>query len=343
MRADLLLLNGRISGNRARSATALAVGGDRVLAVGSDADMASLRGPRTRVVDVRGGLAVAGFTDSHVHLAALALRLSRVRLESAKTLQDALKLVRARTRTTPKGKWVTGEGFDKNHWGDEFPTRYDLDRAAPDHPAVMRARDGHTLWLNSRALQVCGITANTPAPPGGVIARDQQGEPIGILQETATALVHESAAFDGNRVLPEHLAKALRLLTRQGITSVHLMEEMPIFSALQALRERGELAARATIYRSLAALDGLIAAEMRSGLGDEWLRFGGVKLFMDGSLGSQTAWLFEPYDNQTPASCGVPQVSPEELRHHVRRAAEVGIACAIHAIGDRANAEALDG
>jgi predicted amidohydrolase YtcJ len=342
MRADLLLLNGRVLTMCGRSASAIASAGGRILAVGRDAELVPLRDRRTRVIDLRGRPALPGFTDSHVHLAALALRLSRVRLDSAGSLKGALKLVRARARRTPRGAWITGEGFDKNRWGEEFPTRHDLDRAAPGNPAVMRSRDGHTLWLNSLALQVCGIASGTPTPPGGVIAQDQRGEPTGILQEAATALVHESPAFDESRPLPGDLAKALRLLTRQGITSVHLMEEMPIFSALQALRERGQLAARVTIYRSSAALDGLIAADMRSGLGDEWLRFGGVKLFMDGSLGSQTAWLFQPYDNTAPASCGVPQVSPEELRHHVRRAAQAGIACAIHAIGDRANAEALD-
>ncbi len=341
MRADLLLLNGRVFGVPARSTSGLAVSGDRVLAVGSDTEMNSLRGPRTRVVDLRGGLAVAGFTDSHVHLAALALRLSRVRLESARTLRDALKLVRARARTTPRGAWVTGEGFDKNRWGDEFPTRHDLDGSAPDHPAVMRSRDGHTLWLNSLALRACGIGSETPAPPGGVIARDARGEPTGILQETATALVHESPAFAQNRPLPEDLEAALRLLARHGVTSVHLMEEMPIFSALQALCEGGRLGARVTLYRSLATLDGLISAELRSGLGDEWLRLGGLKLFMDGSLGSQTAWLFRPYDNKSPASCGVPHMPPEELRCHLRRASQAGIACALHAIGDRANAEVL--
>lgn len=342
MRADLLLLNGRVLTTCGRSASAIASAGGRILAVGPDAELLPLRGRRTRVIDLRGRPALPGFTDSHVHLAALALRLSRVWLNSASSLEGALKLVRARARAGPPGAWIAGEGFDKNRWGDEFPTRHDLDRAAPDRPAVMRSRDGHTLWLNSLALQVCGISSRTPTPPGGVIARDHRGEPTGILQEAATGLVHESPAFDEGRPLLESLAKALRLLTRQGITSVHLMEEMPIFSALQALRERGQLAARVTIYRSLAALDGLIAVEMRSGLGDEWLRFGGVKLFMDGSLGSQTAWMFQPYDNRTPATCGVPQVSPEELRHHVRRAAEAGIACALHAIGDRANAEALD-
>ncbi len=341
-RADLLLLNGRVLAGSRRPVSAVAVRGDRIMGIGHDSEMESLHGPRTRTLDLRGRPAVPGFTDSHVHLAALALRLSRVRLDSAESLGDALRLVSARARKTPRGAWIAGEGFDKNRWGGEFPTRQDLDAAAPDHPAVVRSRDGHALWLNTRALDICRITSKTPTPPGGIIVRDGRGEPTGILQEAATALVHESAARPECRPAPRELAAALRLLLRQGITSVHLMEEMPIFSALQTLRGRGQLGARVTLYRSLSALDDLICAEVRSGLGDEWLRLGGVKLFLDGSLGSQTAWLFRPYQNKTPADCGIPRMAPQELRGHVRRAAEAGVACAIHAIGDRANAEALD-
>lgn len=341
-RADLLLLNGRVLAGSRRPASAVAVRGDRIVAIGHDSEIGSLRGPRTRILDLRKRTALAGFTDSHVHLAALALSLSRVRLDSARSLRDALRLVAARARQTPSGVWIAGEGFDKNRWGGEFPTRHDLDAAAPDHPAVIRSRDGHTVWLNTRALDICHITSKTPTPPGGVILRDDRGNPTGILQETATALVQGAAAHAERRPAPEELAAALRLLLRKGITSVHLMEEAPIFGALQHLRNRGELGTRVTLYRSLSALDDLVSAEIQSGLGDEWLRIGGVKLFVDGSLGSQTAWLFRPYQNKTPGDCGIPRMTPQELRGQVRRAAEAGIACAIHAIGDRANAEALD-
>ena len=342
MHADLLLLGGRIFVRSRQWGSALAAAGDRIIAVGQDADLLALRGPRTRVVDLRGRLALPGFTDSHVHLGSLALGLSRIRLDSASSLREALRLVRRRVRATPQGAWITGGGFDKNRWGTDSPTRQDLDSVSPDHPVALRSRDGHSLWANSLALRKCGISARTRTPPGGRIARDEEGRPSGLLQEAAVALVFDSPGFEAPALTAQDLTAALRLLLRHGITSAHLMEETPLFPSLQALRQELKLPVRVTLYRWLAALDELIAADVHSGLGDEWLRFGGVKLFADGSLGSQTAWLLRPYDNRPARDCGVAAMPIEELRAHVKRAAEARIACAIHAIGDRANAEALD-
>ena len=342
MHADLLLLNGRLLTMSRRPARALAIFGDRIIGVGEDHELAPLRGPQTRVIDLRGRLALPGLTDSHVHLGALARRLSQIRLESAATLAQALRLVAARARRQPPGTWITGAGFDKNRWGDAFPTRAELDGAAPKHPVALRSRDGHTLWANTLALSACGITARTPDPSGGLIARDERGRPTGILHETASALVSNPRGFDEPRAAAEALVAAQRLLLRHGITSVHLMEETPIFELLQRLRADSSLLLRFTVYRHADALDGMIAAGLASGFGDEWLRVGGLKLLLDGTLGSQTAWMFRPYDNAPAAGCGMPVVPVDALAEIVARAARARIACAIHAIGDRANAEVLD-
>jgi len=342
MHADLLLLNGRILTMSRRPAAALAVLGDRIIAVGEDDELGPLRGPRTRAIDLRGRLALPGFTDSHVHLGALAKRVSQIRLESAATLAQALRLVAARARRQPPGTWITGAGFDKNRWGDAFPTRADLDRAAPKHPVALRSRDGHTLWANTLALSECGITARIPDPAGGLIARDERGRPTGILHETATALIPNLRGFDEPGAAADALVAAQRLLLRHGITSIHLMEETPIFELLQRLRGDGKLLLRSTVYRRAGALDQMIAAGLASGFGDEWLRVGGLKLLLDGALGSQTAWMFRPYDNAPSAGCGVALVPGDVLAEIVERAARARIACAIHAIGDRANAEVLD-
>jgi len=339
--AETLLLNGRLLTNAPRPASALAVLGHRIIAVGGDDEILALRGPRTRVIDLRGRFAVPGFTDSHVHLAALSLGLSQVRLEDAATLEQALRRIGARARKTPPGRWIRGRGFDKNRWGDDFPTRHELDRVAPNHPVALHSRDGHSLWVNSLALRRCRITAKAKAPRGGVIVQDRRGQPTGILQEAATSLIYSSPCFDEPRSEADDLSAGLRVLLKQGITSVHLMEEAPLFDQLQALRAEGGLRQRVTLYLSLASLDDLIDAGVHSGFGDEWLRLGGVKLFMDGALGGQTAWLFEPYDNKPSGYRGVTAMPPKELRRHVRRAAEAGLACAIHAIGDRAVAEAI--
>jgi len=341
MAADLLLENGRVVTMAGRPAQALAVVGGRVLAVGSDEELAPLRSRETRTVNLRGRLALPGFTDSHLHLGALAGWLSEIQLEPALTMADALRRVARRAGRTPTGGWISGGGFDKNRWGDAFPTRGDLDRVAPHHPVALRSRDGHTLWLNSLALKRCGITRKTPTPAGGVIARDPRGEPTGVLQEAATQLVSRGLSFAGGGPDCNALRRAVRFLLRRGITSVHLMEEMPLLDALHDLRRAGGLSLRVTLYRRAAALDDLVAAGVRSGFGDEWLRIGGIKIMCDGALGSQTAWLFRPYRNNMSAGCGVPRMPIEELRDLVARAAEAGLACAVHAIGDRANAEVL--
>jgi predicted amidohydrolase YtcJ len=340
--ADLVLTNGRILTMMSGSVAALAAVGGRVVAVGDQESVAALIGSRTRVHDLGGRLATPGLTDSHVHLGSLALRLSKLDLSRAQSLPAALRRVAARTRRTPAGGWITGGGFDKNRWGHGFPTRRDLDGAAPDHPVALSSRDGHTLWVNSLALRLCRVTRHTKAPAGGVIMRDARGEPSGILQERALRLIYDAPAFEGRAPGTAELLAAARFVLRHGVTSAHLMEEMDLWRALQDLRQSRRPSPRMTVYRRAGAVGDLVRAGVRSGLGDEWLRVGGVKLLIDGSLGSQTAWLFEAYENAPGAGRGVATLRGRELREVVHSAASGGLACAIHAIGDRANAEALD-
>ncbi|UCC69589.1 MAG: amidohydrolase family protein, partial [Armatimonadota bacterium] len=250
-RADLLLVNGRILTMARKPARALALSGDRILAIGGE-DVLSLRGPRTRLIDLEGRLALPGFTDSHLHLAGLARRLSELDLTRAQTLAEAQRAVRARAHRTPPGKWITGRGLDKNRWGGAFPNRQHLDEVAPDNPVALTTRDGHSLWVNSLALKRCGIGPRTRAPAGGRILRDSRGYPSGILLEAATRLVDQSLAFARAHAVPSSsdLVRALRSLLRLGITSVHLMEETPLLHPLQDLRESGDLCLRVTLYRS---------------------------------------------------------------------------------------------
>jgi hypothetical protein len=341
MKADLLLVNGRVITFAGASCEALAVIGDRVAGTGGSGEILALRGPRTKVIDLRGQLVVPGFTDSHVHLAALAQLRREVNLSAAASMEEALRLVAARVRRMPAGNWITGGRFDRNRWGHVSPTRHDLDGVAPDHPVALSSRDGHSLWVNSLALRKCGITPKTKSPPGGKIVRDKHGETTGVLLEGATALVRGSPAFSRSEAGEDGLRWALGHLLRRGITSVHAMDDLTVYRQLQELREAGLLDQRIAIYLPFSALDDLKAAGVRSGFGDEWIRIGGVKLFVDGALGSQTAWLFEPYCNSARTHRGIAAMPVKELRGCVGRAAEAGFACAIHAIGDRANAEAL--
>ena len=343
MHAHLLLINGHIiTLARPARVEALAVVGERVVAVGSTDEMISLQGPRTRVVDLGGRFAVPGLTDSHVHIAALAEHLRELDLSNATTLAGALRRVGARARRIPRGRWITGGRFDKNLWGEAFPTRHDLDRVAPDHPVVLSTKDGHTRWLNSLALKRCGITASTKSPAGGEIQRDNHGRPTGILFENALGLVYRAPAFCRREQAPLDLEKAMRHLVRQGVTSVHAMEGPDTLGRLQEIRKQGRLPLRVAAYLPPGAIPSLAAAGLRSGFGDEWLRLVGIKLFVDGTLGSQTAWLWEPYDNLRPSSRGIATISVRELRRQVREVATAALPCAVHAIGDRAVSEVLD-
>jgi predicted amidohydrolase YtcJ len=348
--ASLLLVNGRIITQAGRGASALAAVGDRIVAVGEDHELLPLRGARTQALDLRGRTVVPGFTDSHLHLASLATRLATIDLHHARSLVEAQRRVAARAATAPPGQWLIGGGFDKNRWGDRFPTRHDLDAVAPDHPVALSSHDGHTMWLNSAALRESGLTRRTRCPANGVIFRDPQGRPTGILQEAAIGLLDECASFQAaRRPGRADLARATRYLVRLGVTSVHAMDGLDTFSDLQGLRAQGRLGPRVTLYAPCAETETLAAARLRSGFGDEWLRLGGVKVMCDGALGSQTAWLCEPYQNceavlgaAADGYRGVPVTCGEELRQVVRRAAEAGLACAVHAIGDCANADVLD-
>ncbi|MFB3880021.1 MAG: amidohydrolase [Armatimonadota bacterium] len=339
----LILEHGRVLAWGGRTCGSLAVDSQgRIAALGTRKTLLSAAEPPATILHLGGRLVLPGFTDSHIHLAALAQSRHQVDLSSAASLDAALRLVKQRAQRLPGGHWITGGRFDRSRWGERIPSRHDLDGVAPDHPVALSSRDGHSLWVNSLALRKCRITAKTLCPSGGSVVCDRRGQPTGILLERATALVYASPAFQQHEADEGDLAWALRFLLRKGITSVHAMDDVSVLTNLQKLREAGRLHQRIAIYPPFSALDDLKAAGIRSGFGDDWIRIGGLKLFVDGALGSQTAWLFEPYCGRADGYRGIPVMSGKELREAVRQAAEAGFACAIHAIGDRANAEALD-
>ncbi|HET6947647.1 MAG TPA: amidohydrolase [bacterium] len=328
-------------------AEALAVAAGRILAVGSDDDLRSAF-PRFRRKDL-GGLAIfPGFTDAHIHLPDFGISLRRVELRRTRAIHEAAELVRsAAARATP-GEWIRGQGWDKNVWAeDRFPTREDLDAAAPSHPVILSSKDGHLLWVNSAALHAAGIDRHTPDPPGGAIARDARGEPTGLLKETAKELAWGAVPEVGPDVVDAGIIEAQRVLHRLGITGIHNFtgtagyDGPPTFAAFQRLRSRGKLRLRVWMTVPEQALDHVRDIGLRTGFGDEWLRVGPVKIFADGTLGSQTAAMLEPFEGQ-PQNTGIAIHTRGELIELVGRAVGAGFWCAIHAIGDRANRWVLD-
>jgi len=345
MQADLVLHNGQVYTMDAAAprARAVAIAGNRVLSVGDDDAMQALLAPGGRAVDLRGRAVVPGFTDSHVHFLSYGLSLKEIDLAEVPTLEEALARVAARAAETPAGQWLTGRGWDHSLWaGGDFPTRHDLDRVAREHPVWLRRKCGHAGWANTRALELAGITAETPDPPGGAIDRDPTtGQPTGILKERAMDLLFRLFQDPSLEAAAEAIEAATVNAHKQGLVGVHTMEGATAFRAFQKLRADGALRLRVLMQIPEKNLDAAVQAGLQSGFGDERLRIGGVKAFADGALGARTAYMLEPFEGE-PDNYGIPVADADHLRELVRKASRAGIAAFVHAIGDRANREVLD-
>jgi len=323
-------------------ATALAIAGNRIVAVGDDAEMRALLGRDGQAVNLEGRTAVPAFTDSHLHFMSWGLSLRQIDLAGVPALEEALGRVAARAEATPAGQWLTGRGWDHSLWrGGGFPTRHDLDGVAPHHPVWLRRKCGHAGWANSRALALAGVTAATPDPPGGAIEHDAGGEPTGILKDTAMDLVSSLIQEPTLAEAAEAIQAATAAAHRHGLVNVHTMEGPAAFRAFQHLHAGGELQMRVLIQIPEENLEAAVRLGLRSGLGDERLRIGGVKIFADGALGARTAAMLAPYEGY-PGDRGIVIADGGALTAMVRQASRAGLAAFVHAIGDRANRDVLD-
>jgi predicted amidohydrolase YtcJ len=343
-RANLVLYNGVIHtmDDRLPRAQAVAIAGNRVLALGDDATARELLAPGGEAIDLKGRAVVPGFVDSHLHFVEYVLRLRRIDLAEVPTLDEALARVAARATQTPLGEWLLGGGWNRNLWpGGAFPTRADLDAVAPQHPVALTSKDCHVIWLNSRALAQVGITAQTPDPAGGKIERDAAGEPTGILKERATKLAEEAIAKPPMKTLLTLLREGIANAQRAGLVGIHDCEDGRAFTAFQILHRQDELGLRVLMHIPVENLETAIQLGLRSGYGDDFLRVGGVKIFADGALGARTAVMLEPYEGE-PDNRGIVVAPLDELRRLVSMAHQSGLSVAVHAIGDSANRTVLD-
>jgi predicted amidohydrolase YtcJ len=272
-----------------------------------------------------------------------ALRLSRIDLSGIVSRTAAIGRVAKRVPIAKPGEWLLGGGWDRNIWDDpSFPTKEDLDSVAPHNPVALDSKDGHSLWVNSLALARAGITAETPSPAGGEIERQPgTGEPTGILKENAEDLVEKVIEKPSLEAIQAALKVAMAHAHRVGLTGIHDCEDELAFAAFQELSSKGELDLRVLTHIPMKNLDAAIGLGLRTGLGNEKLRVGGVKIFADGSLGSRTAAMLAPYQDE-PLNLGIAVTGKEEMRELVSKASRAGVNAAIHAIGDRANRDVLD-
>jgi hypothetical protein len=348
MQADLLLINGKIHTMSAQRpvVTALAIANGKILDWG-DSDELQSKYPDTarspgKIIDLGGRTVTPGFIEAHIHFLAYGFSLNRIDLMEVPTLTAALQRVRTKAEQTPAERWLLGRGWDQSIWGDgvSFPSKDDLDEITTQHPVLLNRKCGHIAWANSKALELAGITASTPDPEGGEIERRRNGEPTGILKETAIELVENIVPEPSFAEKLEAMRLAQRKLHSMGITGMHLMGGDTL-AGLQTLRAQGELKLRTTFNIPVEQLDAAVQLGLRPGLGNDLLRIGAVKIFADGSLGGRTALMIEPYENE-PENYGIAVTSRQQIFRLIEKAAQAGLPVSVHAIGDQANRNVLD-
>jgi len=350
---ETIFFNGEIytgeglSSNKPRTVQAMAVGGGKVLAVGSDEQIKRMAGPATKMYDLRGGgrsvFVFPGFNDAHAHLGSAGMTKLNVDLSGANSLDDMLSRVADYARSAQPGRWLLGGQWDQTLWVNKvLPTRQEMDLVSQGHAAFLERIDGHIAIANSAALAAAGIDGKTAVPEGGAIDLDAKGEPTGILRESAKELVEKviPPRSHDERVRGAELAIADALM--HGVTSVQDNSDWEDFLAFEELEKSGKLSLRITEWLPFKApLDELKRMRAHHDAGDPMLHTGMLKGFMDGSLGSRTAAMKAPFADD-PGNTGLPQFTPAEVNALVLERAKAGFQIGFHAIGDRAAAMALD-
>lgn len=358
--ADLVVRNANVwtvDPGRPR-ADAIAVQGDRIVAVGTSAGMSAWIGRQTRVVDAGGRFLMPGFNDAHIHLMTGGTHLDNVNLRDAESPNELARRIAEQARTTADGEWITGGDWDEQRWASpQLPTRELIDPATPATPVLVNRYDEHMALANSVTLRLAGITAETPDPPGGVIVRDPEGEPTGILKDAAMARAYAVMPRPGPARRERALRRAMEHMASLGVTSVQDMgtdeQDIAVYAALAV---RGELTTRIRavspalrLARELGAAQSSTRGAAGAGRGlagqvSSHLTVSGAKTFADGSLGSSTAFFFEPYAD-APASHGLlsDEMQPiDGMRQRLSAIDKAGEQVCVHAIGDRAVALVLD-
>jgi predicted amidohydrolase YtcJ len=323
---------------------AIAVRGDRILAVGKTFDLQKFKGPQTQVIDLGGHFVMAGFNDAHVHLSDAGQQKLGVDLEGAKTLDELRERLRAKVQEARAGEWVVGGGWDETLWPVKaLPSRWDLDEVSAGHPVFLERVDGHLAVANTRALQLASVTLASRDPQGGHIDRNESGEPTGILRDTAQHAIWAVIPAPSHDRRKQGLEVALADLAEHGVTSAQdYSPEWQNFQIYEELEKEGKLTARISEWLPFDdSLDLLIKKRSSHPASDLMLHTGMLKGFMDGSLGGHTAALLEPYADD-PKNSGLPRYDVDKLNAMTKERLLAGFQIGFHAIGDKGIRMALD-
>ena len=346
--ADLIITNAKVwtMDKSHPSAQAVAVLGDRIVAVGSDAEVEAWRGPSTRVMEAGGKLLLPGFNDSHVHFVDGGMQLDAVELNDARSADEFARRIAERAGKTRRGEWILGGDWDETKWTPPLlPTKELIDAGTQETPVFVSRYDGHMALANSLALRLAGVTAQTPDPPGGVIVRDAQGNPTGALKDAAMDYVYKVVPPLSHEQRLHAVKRALAHAASLGVTSVqHMNPEYADIAVYAELLDRGELTARIYAAPLINQVDDQVKIGIRHAFGGPYLRIGALKAYSDGSLGSRTAYFFEPFTDQ-PGNRGLlsDEMQPLSLmRDRMTKADAAGLQLCTHAIGDQAISMVLD-
>ena len=335
-----LLYNAHIHTQNPAQPTASAIVIDRewILAVGNADDLFN-EYPNAEKQDMKGRVILPGLTDAHLHLKYYSLSLQKIDCETD-TKEECLRRVSERVKKSKPGEWILGHGWNQNVWGN-WPSASELDVIAPNNLVYLTAKSLHAAWANTNAMKLANITTQTPDPQNGKVQRDAKGNATGILIESAMELVDSAIPEPTIDEIANGIEKAQSILWKMGLTGVHDFDRRDAFMALQKLHAQGKLKLRVLKNLPVELLNQALELGLRSGFGDDMLRIGSVKAFMDGALGPHTAAMFQPYIGEGE-NRGILNMDGEELFEHGRKAAQVGLGMTVHAIGDRANHEVLN-
>jgi predicted amidohydrolase YtcJ len=359
--ADLALINGKIVtvDKKIPEAQALAAKDGVIISVGSNKKIDRFMAEETQVIDLEGKLAIPGFTDAHGHFTSLGRSLLRLNLMDVKNWDEAVSLVKAAVQKAKPGEWILGRGWHQEKWDktpqpnvDGLPFHHTLSKVSPDNPVLLSHASGHASFANGKAMELSGITKETPDPPGGEIVRDSKGNPIGVFRERAQRLIDRTASHYLDKQSPEEIEAeqmqivelAVQECLANGVTSFHdagsSFETIDLF---KKMAEEGKLGMRlwVMIRDSNKLLQEKLPEYRIIGMADSHLTVKAIKRSFDGALGPHGAWLLEPYED-LPSSVGLNTTPIDVMKETARLAIENDFQYCVHAIGDRANREILN-
>lgn len=318
--------------------SAIVIDRERIVAVGETKHLLP-QYPNAEKQNMEGRVILPGLIDAHLHLKNYAFNLQKIDCET-NTKEECLHRVEERVKKAKAGEWILGHGWNQNVWG-HWPIASELDAIAPNNPVYLTAKSLHAAWANTTALKLANITSQTSNPQNGQIQRDTKGNLTGILLETAMELVGDVIPEPAIDQIADAMEKAQSILWKMGLTGLHDFDRRDSFMALQKLHAQGRLKLRVLKNIPVELLDQAYELGLSAGFGDDWLRIGSVKVFMDGALGPHTAAMFQPYLGEEE-NRGILNMDGEELFEYGRKAAHVVLGLTVHAIGDRANHEVLN-